>query len=105
MQSKQPSVMLEALRTLADLKVDYTTIKYLGNKIIIELTVADTIPIDASMFTTKSYNILMAAKINNLASLSQYSQADLLKFRNSGPVFLEEVESVLKKHKLALSEK
>jgi DNA-directed RNA polymerase subunit alpha len=45
--------------------------------------------------TVRAFNCLKAAKINSLSELVQYTQEELMKFRNFGQKSLSEIEQVL----------
>lgn len=50
--------------------------------------------------SVRAFNCLKAAKINNLGELVQYSQDELMKFRNFGQKSLSEIEQVLDERNL-----
>lgn len=50
--------------------------------------------------SVRAFNCLKAAKINNLGELVQYSQDELMKFRNFGQKSLSEIEQVLEERNL-----
>lgn len=50
--------------------------------------------------SVRAFNCLKAAKINNLGELVQYSQDELMKFRNFGQKSLSEIEQLLEERNL-----
>lgn len=52
-------------------------------------------PLEDLELSVRAFNCLKAAKINSLSELVQYSQEELMKFRNFGQKSLSEIEQVL----------
>ena len=52
-------------------------------------------PLEDLELSVRAFNCLKAAKINSLSELVQYSQEELMKFRNFGQKSLTEIEQVL----------
>jgi DNA-directed RNA polymerase subunit alpha len=58
-------------------------------------------PLEDLELSVRAFNCLKAAKINSLSELVQYTQEELMKFRNFGQKSLSEIEQVL--HERGLS--
>jgi DNA-directed RNA polymerase subunit alpha len=54
-----------------------------------------TTPLEDLELSVRAFNCLKAAKINSLSELVQYTQEELMKFRNFGQKSLSEIEQVL----------
>jgi len=52
-------------------------------------------PLEDLELSVRAFNCLKAAKINSLSELVQYTQEELMKFRNFGQKSLSEIEQVL----------
>ncbi len=65
------------------------------NEKILQLRKVLKTPLEELDLSVRAFNCLKAAKINSLSELVQYTQDDLMKFRNFGQKSLSEIEQVI----------
>jgi len=92
-------ILIQHLMIITDENISLDTRKEEKESIVDEETllvrkVLNT-PLEDLELSVRAFNCLKAAKINSLSELVQYTQEELMKFRNFGQKSLSEIEQVL----------
>jgi DNA-directed RNA polymerase subunit alpha len=92
-------ILIQHLMIITDENISLDTRKEEKENVVDEETllvrkVLNT-PLEDLELSVRAFNCLKAAKINSLSELVQYTQEELMKFRNFGQKSLSEIEQVL----------
>jgi DNA-directed RNA polymerase subunit alpha len=92
-------ILIQHLMIITDENIDLDTKREVKETVIDEetLQLRKTLhtPLEDLELSVRAFNCLKAAKINSLSELVQYTQEELMKFRNFGQKSLSEIEQVL----------
>lgn len=98
-------ILIQHLMIITDENITFDTKKEEKEDVVdeslLQLRKVLNTPLEDLELSVRAFNCLKAAKINSLSELVQYTQEELMKFRNFGQKSLAEIEQMLKEKNLS----